>query len=154
MTEYFTALISVSALISIAAALSYKDMGESRALRAAFAVILLYVTVMPLLGALSNFDADDFKFGTEDYDFGGENAAGELTREAFERGVRLYICQEFSLDGDDVSVTVSGFDPIAVRAEKISVRLSGRAAFADFRAIKARLSKNGFDNCEVLIEKR
>ncbi len=152
MTGYFISLISVSALISLAIALSYKPEGDGGALRGAFAVILLYVTLIPLFSAFSDFDIEKIKFEQEKYNFEDKNYIDETAEDAFARGIRIYISEEFSLEDEDINVELFAFDAQKMKAEKIVVTLSGPAAHADFRAIREKLRRGGFENCEVKIE--
>ena len=152
MKEYLISVIIVSALISLSLAVSYKEDSGNGALKSALAVLMLYVTVIPLFTALREFDISNIKFDAEKYDFNNQNAVTEISEEGFIRGVRLFISDEFSLDYDEISVEVTEFDPLQLKAKKIIITLRGKAAHADYRAIREKLKKNGFENSEVKIE--
>ena len=153
MREYLISVVTVSALISVALTVLYKNERElGVAAKGAFAVILLYVTVLPLLGAFSDFDVSKIKFSSGDFDFSSESALTSSSSAAFEEGVKLFLCEEFSLDTDEIDVSCVGFSQENMKAEKIVVTLKGKSKYADIRAIKEKTEKNGLGECEVKIE--
>lgn len=153
MKEYAVSLIAVAALISLSLAAFYKDGKWGATVRCAFAVLLLYATVCPLLsGEAGGFDIRDLKFDAGEYDFSDVSAVDGTSEVAFCNGIRLFLVQEFSLNADDVAVSAEGFDKAEMRAEKVTVRLSGGAVYCDFRAIREKIEKNGMGSCEVKIE--
>ena len=147
MSEYLVSLTVMGALVSLSLALSYKD---DAALKGALMILLLYIFTVPLINAVKDFDINspvlDLEYA-EEY----EGQLESVTRAAYENGIRMYIADKFSLDAADISVKAEGYDVSAVKAERISVVLSGEARMADYRAIEEGLKKNGFDNCEVKI---
>ncbi len=155
MKEYLVTLIVVGSLISLALCLMYKEDKEGLgAVKTAFSILLLYVTVVPLIGMIRNFDAEKPELQIESIDFDTDSALEEVSENAYIGGVRSFVSEEFSLNIDDISVTAEGFDVMNMRAERLTVILSGDAALADYRAIRERLLKNGFEGCEVKIEVR
>ena len=151
MSEYILTLITVSAVISVALALTYKE-SEKSGLRCAFAVILLYVTLVPIINGARNFDVGELEIYADELDFEENFELSDFTGAAFARGVALFVAEEFELDAKEVRAEASGFDPEAARAEKITLTLVGRAALADTRAIRETVEKNGLGACEVKIE--
>lgn len=148
MSVYFISVITVSAITSLAMAISYKNDG---ALRCALTVFLLYVSAVPLINAVRDFDPSEMKFGSvaqTEYEY----RIDEMTKEAFENGIRLLVSDTFELDAADVAVRTDGYDCTAMRAGKVTVTLSGTARFADRGAIKRCVEKNGLGTCEVKIE--
>ena len=151
MREYMSALVLVSAVISVALAVTYKE-SEKGGVKCALAVILLYVTIVPIINAARDFDVGELEFCAEDFDFDDNFELSDFTAEAFAHGVRLYVADQFGLDKEEVQVLASGFDEQTSRAEKITVTLGGKAALADARAIREMVEKNGLGACEVKIE--
>ncbi len=151
MNEYLISLISVSALISLSSAVLYREEKEGRAVKCAFAVLLLYILIMPLLGALKSFDPEVLKFDTGAHYPAEESGIEASAEEGFVQGIRLFLADEFSLEQNDIEVKVTGFDFSTVKAEKITIILKGSAAYADFRAVREKIEKNGFGSCEVEI---
>ncbi len=151
MSGYLTGVIITAALISLALAAAYKETAD-KAVRTALMIFLVYVTVMPLVGAAKDFDLGDFK--TEISETEDESGMKRESERAFANGIALFLAEEFSLNTKDIRVTLSGFDYRTMRAEGITVNLSGEAVFSDFKAIKERIEKNGLGECDVKIENR
>lgn len=148
MSVYFVSVITVSAISSLAMAISYKSDG---AVKCALTVFLLYVSAVPLINAVRDFDPSELDFGAitqTQYEY----EINEMTKEAFENGIRLLVSDTFDLDSADVVVRVDGYDYTTVSAGKVTVTLKGTARFADRGAIKRCVEKNGLGVCEVKIE--
>ncbi len=153
MREYAVTLVVTSALVSLALAITYREEERSSgAVRSALAVLLLYVTLCPLFGAVRNFDIEDDIFEVEEYDFEDRFSLSGVTEEAFCKGIRLFLADKMSLSAEEITVSAEGFDATAMRARKIKVTLFGKAALADYRAVRETVEKNGFGECEVKSE--
>jgi hypothetical protein len=143
----------VSALVGICSYVSYGK-GEDRVLKSVMAIIMLYVTVNPLASLAEELLSSDLSFqisgdtdiSIEDTDF------HENTELAFAQGIKQYVCQQFSLSHEEVSIKIFGFDSIGMKAERIKVVLKGSAAYADHRAIAAKLNECKLGNCEVELD--
>lgn len=149
MAEYFGSVITVSALASLAALVSYGG-DKDKWHKFAVLVILLYVSVTPVAALVTEFTEDDF-FLDIDSDVGelGENAYGKVGEEAFKLGIRKAIAEKWDIYETDVLVNVSGFDFENMRAEKINVTLLGGGMGVDYRAVQEYIQKNGLGSCEV-----
>ena len=147
MSTYLASLIGVCLTVSLALAVSYKEDG---ALRLAFGIILLYAAAVPLVGAIDSIDLSDISFEASS-DIDTEDAMDQRCAEAFERGIVLFIAEEFGLNGEDICVRAHGFVATDMRAELIEVILCGEARLADFRAIRDKIEKNGFGECDVRV---
>ncbi|MCQ2413455.1 MAG: hypothetical protein MJ082_01490 [Clostridia bacterium] len=117
--------------------------GEKNRKAAAFAftVILLSLIAAPLAELVGSLpEVCDLSLSAD----GSEQA--DLTRtvseNAFTEAVRRAVCEKFSLPSETVSVKVRGFDRSALKAEGISVYLSGDGVFADVRRIRQYLLDN------------
>ena len=62
------------------------------------------------------------------------------------------MASEYNLSEGDIKVFVFDFDFEKMRAGKISIILSGKAASADFRSIENFISESGLGECEVKID--
>lgn len=153
MKEYAVTLAVTSALVSLALALTYRDEEKSGgAVRSALMLILLYATLCPLLGAVRNFDIDSDILKEEKYNFEDRFSLSDATEEAFCRGIRLFLADKMSINYDEITVKAKDFDASLMRARKIEVTLVGKAALADYRALREAVEKNGFGECEVKSE--
>lgn len=144
---YIMALLFAIAFSSFAA----YDAERTRAARTALGVILLAALAtlfVNTLGDLGNTSFTDFpQYSTPKE----ESLIEKGTQEAFVRGIEQAIVQKFSLLEDDVTVTCAGFDFESARAQKIEVLLSGKAAFADIRAVREYVEKFRLGECEVTV---
>ena len=122
-------------------------------MKTAAAAVMLSVTVSPVYALLTGvYDyVSDVGFVCEESVDMNETEFSQSAEEAFCLGIELFICDELSIPEEDVIVSASNFDSINMRAERITVFLKGGTAFSDHRAILALLSKNGFKNCEVVL---
>ena len=148
MGEYLFGIITTSVLLSIVSFLSYSE--KNTALKLSLSVLLLYTVVSPIVsGQISTSFEDIFSYvENTDIDVDGEGYK-EAVKDAFEEGVRRALCNEFSLSAEEVSVTAVGFNFEDMSAERITVTLTGNAAFANHRGIKDYLFENGKYDCEV-----
>ena len=140
----------MSAVLAVCGILSYKGR-ESGAMRFAFATLLVYVTLTPILSLIHSeggLRLPDHGFDPEDYSKDYYNVA----QSAFCDGIERLICEEYALDADEVRVGAVGFSFEYMRAEKIEIVLSGKAALADRVGIEKFVNKQGFGACEVEIE--
>lgn len=151
MNEFFNyalGAVGICALVALAGFVSYRGSTDGAA-KAALAVIMLFSLVMPLSSMKFDFSID---ISGEELlpEGGGEHE--RVGREAFESGICRLISERYSLSEENISVRAEGYDFSTMRAERIFVLLSGRAAAADARAIKNYITEQGLGECEVDIE--
>lgn len=152
MSAYLTSLIAISALVGISSYLSYSE-DKGIFLRAATSLLVVGVIISPLVTLIR--EAEKFRideYTLEEYLFDIEDSEyARSAKEAFEEGVKKFICQSFSLEESEVRVVALGFDTLDMKAEKIKVILHGGAAYADARSIAYEISSAGLGECEVEI---
>ncbi len=150
MSEYAIGVFVISALVGLLSHIAYK--GKSDPSGFALAIVLLYVVISPLADMVGEMDTDSF-FGT-DYDSSlvGDGYSG-VAEQAFAEGIRSAVADEFSLDGENIRVELYGFDFERMRAERIRVILSGKAALADYKGIEKYINglERGVCECEIEI---
>lgn len=153
LISYLVTLALISSLVGIATYASYGE-GEDRTLRSALAVILISVTVSPVISFVGGaVDGGFFEGGFEIPELSVEDTDfAERAEQAFAEGVRRFVAEEFSLSEGDIKVRLFGFSAEKMRAEKIKIILSGRAALADNRMIAERISSEGLGVCEVELD--
>lgn len=151
MTGFFSyalGALGICALTALAGFISYRGNADGAA-KGALAVILLF----SLVSAFSSIDFDfSFDISGEQFLPEGGGEYERVGREALEAGIRRLIADRYSLPEENISVRAEGYDFSAMRAERIFVLLSGRAVYADARAIKNYISEQGLGECEVDIE--
>lgn len=149
MSEYAIGVFLICALIGLFSHLSYGGKGDVS--RIALSVLMLYVVISPLASMAKNMDFKsvfDVDFNEEIISDGYEGIA----EDAFARGIESAVAEKFSLSEENIRVRVVDFDFENMRAGKISVILSGRAALADYKSIEKYLNGLNIGVCECEIE--
>ena len=148
MGEYMISVLAVCALSSVCGLLSYKG---GAAERLAFGILVLYTVAMPAMSLAERWDGE-----LRLPDLGGVDTSdpehGSIAREAFEDGIRRLVCEKYSFPEECVAVKADGFDFEEMRAERIGLLLSGRAALADRKAIEKYVEELGLGRCDAEIE--
>jgi hypothetical protein len=72
--------------------------------------------------------------------------------EFFADGVALAVAEKFSLDRDDIRVSLRNFNIENMSAERIRLTLSGVAALADYKAVERYVNSLDIGECDVEIE--
>ena len=154
MSEYIISVMAASAVVALGSLASYGGNLE-RISRAAMAVVLLYTVTLPIFsvtGDISDLISTDFFEGLRVECDQSDTLFYENTASAFCDGVARFVCEECDLDKGEVSVRVTGLDLESMRAEKITVTLSGRAVSADARLIAEAVESADLGECEVMID--
>lgn len=149
MTEY---AITVFAICAITGALSLLTYGSGRAESLSLAIITLFIIVAPIVSAAEDFRAQDWLSSLDTPDYEVDSEYGGVLEDSFAEGIALAVADKFSLNKEDIRVRVSGFDARNIRADNIKVILSGRAAFADYKAVESYLDGLDMGECSVEIE--
>ena len=148
--QYLVSVIIVSSLVAISTYFSYGS-SEGRTVKTAMSIIVLYTVAAPIvsvIGEISDISLD-LSVDTEDFGSVGDTEYAETAEAAFCEGVRAAIAERYNLNSNDVRVRVSGFDFEKMRAERITVIISGGAATSDHRAIAQYIAESGLGECEV-----
>ena len=147
---YFTDVVYLSAFIALAVGASHPRMKKSTEFSAG--LLLICIILLPLVNIIKDIDV---RINTEDY-LG--NIEAEVTDDAlelaFEEGIREYISGEYRVDRELITVMADGFDLECMRAEKIYVTLSGKAALVDYKRIEKEVEKEFTKSgeCEVSVK--
>ena len=143
MKEYMISVFVSCAVLGLLTLLLYREGGEG-ASKFAFGVLLLFTVTMPL----ADFSLDMISsIGSIKYPSFSENGAEEVTKAAFEEGVKKLIEEEADLPSGAVFVVADGFSHTEMRAVRIRVYLSGKGAFADKKAVERIVEKYGLGEC-------
>lgn len=154
MSGYIISVMAATAVVALGSIVSYGG-GAARVSRAAMAVVLLYTVTLPIFSVTSDLSGliseDYFDNLHVQYDV-GDSLFYERTEAAFSEGVKKLVCGEYNFNSDNVTVSTNGFDVEAMRAEKITVILSGHAITADTRSVVELIEDTGLGECEVKID--
>lgn len=118
----------------------------------AVGIIILWVILSPLGESLSHFDPESWLDSVEIGDYEGDGQIGSVIEDAFAEGIASAVAEKFSLDTENIRVRLYGFDQSRLSAERIRIILSGRAAFADYKAVEKYIDEMNIGECEVEIE--
>ena len=146
-------VVIVSSLVALSGYFSYGS-SENRTAKAAMAIIVLYTVSAPIVSAvreLSDISLDSV-VDTEDFGNIGDTELAETAEDAFCDGIKSAIAERYGLERRQIRVRVSGFDFEKMRAERITVVLSGGAALGDHRAIAEYITESGLGECEVKLD--
>ena len=144
MGEYLLSLISLAIVFDV---LEYLSAEKYKGItRAALGLLLTVAVIAPIPGLIADIKGD-LVFSDV-----GDLQGDDIRLAAFSEGIASYIASEFDLSADDVSIEVIEFDPTEMRAEKILITLSGRAAIANYKQIESAVDKLDLGDAEVKIE--
>ena len=149
MNEYALTVFSVCVITGVLGLVSY---GSGRAEKLALGVITLYIIIAPLVSELGNIDIDSLFDKTTMPEYELEGGFSQVAEDAFAEGIAKAVAEEFSVDLENIRVKIRGFDFENMRAEQITVILSGRSVAADYRSIEKYLNDLDVGVCRVEIE--
>ena len=149
MSEYAISVFAVCLVGGIALMLTY---GGGTSEKIAVGLITLSVIITPLADCLSDFNIEEWlnSIKAEVGDVGTEY--GEVLEEAFAEGIVRAVADKFSLDKENIRVSLTGFDAERLWAQRIRITLSGRAALADYKAVENYVNTLEMGKCDVEIE--
>lgn len=148
----------MSSLLGLISYLSYPGASE-KAVKFAVSLLLIYTSITPVLAFVRNFSDDaltDFveeikDNANEKLDSGNEEYL-LVSEEALKEGICKLIFTEYGIPAENIEVYIHGFDFEKMRAERISILLSGKGALSDSRSIENLVNELGIGECEVNIE--
>ncbi len=117
----------------------------------ALGTILLAALAVPFVSFISSISKFDFStdgFSSGDY---SSSIASDSVEEAFCKGIKFAVSEKFSLNSEQIEVECDMADYKALKAEKIRITLSGKAAYADFHAIEEYIEEQKLGECEVIL---
>ena len=148
MREYLSSLLVMSALLSMASLLAYRE--NDKTVRVAFSVVFIAALVLPLSGLIGGVTLDGIAF-PKPPELSGENECEEVASEALLRGMSELLCSEFSIRSDKLRVEGEDFYFEKMRFGSVCLNLYGSAVFKDLSAIE-RFIKENFGGCDVKIK--
>lgn len=149
MTGFAFSVFAICLVGGIALLLCYgSDRGESLAV----GIITLSVILTPLVREAAELDPEDWL----------DSVRGEVSEvspeyipvleQAFSDGIKRAVAEKFSINEDNVRISLVGFDAEKMRAERIRIVLRGSAALSDYRAVEKYINGLDLGECNVQIE--
>jgi hypothetical protein len=150
LSDYLITVALISVTVGILDYLSYPSKMRE-AVRIFASVIIIYALITPVLTFVNRIP-DNGNLGIQLPSELPNNGTYEtVAKQAFENGICKLLYTKYGIDDEDVSVSAQGFDVREMRAERIVVILSGRAALVDYRGVEEYISGLSLGNCEVKI---
>lgn len=150
--DYILMALLLSAALGVVGAISHPVLFDES--RSAIGVLCLFALASPLVAFIPSLVDLPALLPGGDSSVSVSGGYAEVSEEAFSRGISEYISDEFSLAPELVNARTEGFDFTEMRAERVTVSLSGEAALADARGIRLTVLelfvKEGGE-CEVVI---
>ena len=150
LKEYFTEVLLVTTFIALATAVPHPRLKQTTKFGAG--ILLICVFLLPLVDIIKDID---LKMEIDDY-IGSINdeESVDVIKAAFEEGICEHLATEYGVDESLIGVYADGFDISTLRAERIYVTLSGRAAVLDYKRIESELERDFTNNgeCEVSVK--
>ncbi len=143
-------IISIVCVVAFSSFCMY-DSEKMRGARGALGIILLSALAIPFVNKLVSFSDlsfEDIPIYGDEY---SDDVRDESVKNAFLRGIKLALKEEFSLREEEIEVTCAGFSFEHMKAEKINITLSGRSVFSDLRAIREFVEESELGECEVFV---
>ena len=156
MKEYLLSVVAVCAVCALVGAISVQGKMKKQ-INFVLSLAIVTTLVTPIFSAIPSIDdmgRELLQEIGEEYSSDGvtNTKLQSITSEALNRGIERALCAEFSLDAEGVLVeSKSNLIGDELIFEYIKVTLSGRAVFADSKAIKRYIQKNLCEECEVIL---
>ena len=149
--EYLLTVAVLSCAVGVLEYLYYPSRARDAAAICA-SVILIHALLSPVLSFASSLPDGLPPLDTlvpSDIPF--DDTYEKTAEEAFREGIRKFVCANYGLSAEDVSVSVEGFDITKMTAKRVKVTLSGTASLSDHRGMEAYLNGLSLGECEVRI---
>ena len=141
-------VLKLSLFVGVALNLAHPK--QERFMRISLGIILLSAIMLPFIDIIGNNKLEiELPILSGGID---EEMSDDVIEEAFEDGIRQYICVSYDLSEENVKVMADGFDFSSMTAERLYVTLSGDGAYIDYRALSDALVKEFTRGGECRIE--
>lgn len=151
LKEYFEGVMLLLTFVALALGVSHPKLRNATNFSAG--VLIICAILLPLIDIIRDIDR---KYSVDDllFDIEYSDATDDAIEIAFEEGIALYIADKYGVNKDDVLVMADGFDIGGMKAERIYITLSSKAALLDYKKIEEKIAKeftNGGE-CEVSLK--
>ena len=147
VANYLTVLIATALVTAIGEDTAHQSQKNGVRVFLGFVVLIALISPLPsLFGELSEDLSELLSFSDVELNEGVFEGACE---EAFCEGVGLAVADKFGTAPEDIRVSCRGFESAHMRAEHITVSLSGGGALLDFGAVRRYVCENFAGGCTV-----
>ena len=148
LNEYAITVLKLSLFVGVALNLAHPK--QEKVIRLSLGIILLSAVTLPFVDIIADNGLNlDLILPDEGIDV---EVSDDAIEEAFEDGIREYICSSYGLSSSDVKVMADGFDLSSMTASRLYVTLSGKGAYVDYRALADHLAEEFTRGGECRIE--
>ncbi len=151
MADYLWTVALASLFIGVLEYLCYPSKTKDAA-RLFASVVLIHSLLSPVLVFAAAFSDGIPSFEIEepsDLPLGGTYE--EVAEDAFIEGICKLLYTKYEIKAEDATVSVDGFRLDEMKARRIVIVLSGKAAFSDHRGIEQYLNGLDLGECEVRV---
>ena len=148
MSESVGFIVTMCASVSLCSFAAYTK-GDARAVRLALGVILLSSLISPISEIVCSVDFKQDQLPNIGYE--GQQLREDEIEQALCTGIKNLLKDELLLDGDLISVELSGLNTEDMTCKTCTVRLWGRAVLTDFRRVEELVMSCGVNECEVIL---
>ena len=150
LREYFIGVFSLGIFIAVALGVSHLKLKGSVTFGAG--ILLISAILLPLVDIIKDNSIDNM-LNNMMHEIEYEGKTDDVIELAFEEGVAEYIAEKYSVSGECVSVNADGFSLEKLKAQRIYVNLSIKAATVDYKRIEREIAEEFTlgGECEVSI---
>ena len=151
LKAYFKELIILVTFAALALGVSHPRLRNATSFSAG--VLIICAILLPLVSIIRDINK---KHSIDDMlsDVEYEDATDDALELVFEKSIATYIAEKYGVGSDDVLVMADGFDIGSMRAQRIYITLSSKAAFLDYKKIEEEIAKEFTQGgeCEVSLK--
>lgn len=139
LREYFLGILALSLTLAFGIGVSHSRL--KGAVTVSAGILMISAILLPLVDIFGKLNINDVTDGLFD-DIEYEELTDDTVERAFEMGIAQYITDKYGVPPDSVLVMADGFKLESLRAERIYVTLSGKAALLDYKKIEKEIEES------------
>ena len=149
--EYFEGVMVLLTFVSLAMGVSHPKLKNATTF--SVGVLITCAIMLPLVSIIEDIDK---KYSIDDLlsNIEYSDVADDTIELAFEEGIAIYIADKYSVNSEDVLVMADGFDIGVMKADRIYITLTSKAALLDYKKIEEEIAKEFTKGgeCEVSLK--
>lgn len=151
LKEYFEGLMVLITFMALALGVAHPRLRSVTTFSAGLMIICaILLPLVSIMRDISEKYSLDNLFEDIEYD----NVTDDAIELAFEMGISAYVVDKYGVKSDDVVVMADGFDMESMKAQRIYITLSSKAALLDYKKIEEEIKKEftSGGECEVSLK--